>query len=197
MGGCADASHARQLGSVARPNRPRRVPSPCATSTEWHGRCLSSRADRWARVLNDCAERALRASSVCARSSLTAIWAAVSSTSAWASVSRRARTSLPRLSCTARWTCGSGWRRRKRRWGARRKDRQADKIAGERVITQNSPRNYSGSCSQREPKRPKGGDARTLTSVVWSSGLWPCFGREPDPTSPNKAQRGAVRRRLK
>ena len=57
MGGCADASHARQFGSVARPNRPRRVPSSYATSTERHGRCLSSRADRRARVLNDCAER--------------------------------------------------------------------------------------------------------------------------------------------
>src|SRR5262249_30192637 len=57
VGGCADASPPRQFGSVARPNRPPRVPSSDATSTERHGRCLSSRADRRARVLNDCAER--------------------------------------------------------------------------------------------------------------------------------------------
>src|SRR5262249_30834720 len=57
VGGCADASHARQLGRVAGPKRAPRVPSSYATSTERHGRCLSSRADRRARVLNDCAER--------------------------------------------------------------------------------------------------------------------------------------------
>jgi hypothetical protein len=34
--------------------------------------------------------------------------------------------------------------------------------------TQTSPRNYPGSCSQREPKRPKGGDVRSadLRGVV-------------------------------
>jgi hypothetical protein len=39
-----------------------------------------------------------------------------------------------------------------------------------------------------------------LDALLWfrrASGIWPCFGRERDPMSPNKGQRRALRRRLK
>ena len=51
----------------------------------------------------------------CAPSSPTATSASASSTGAPASASRRRSTSPPRRRCTARWTCGSGWSRRRRR----------------------------------------------------------------------------------
>ena len=51
--------------------------------------------------------------SACARSWPTATSASASSTGAPASASRRRSTSPPRRRCTARWTCGSGWSRRR------------------------------------------------------------------------------------
>jgi class 3 adenylate cyclase/tetratricopeptide (TPR) repeat protein len=51
----------------------------------------------------------------CAPSSPTATSASASSTGALASASRLASTSPPRRRCIARWTCGSGWSRRRRR----------------------------------------------------------------------------------
>ena len=53
----------------------------------------------------------------CAPSSRTATSASADSTSARASARRRRSTSPPRRRCTARWTCGSGWSRRRRSCG--------------------------------------------------------------------------------
>ncbi|HXJ84886.1 MAG TPA: tetratricopeptide repeat protein, partial [Candidatus Methylomirabilis sp.] len=39
-------------------------------------------------------------------------------TGAWPSAIRPRSTSPPRRRCTARWTCGSGWSRQRRRWGS-------------------------------------------------------------------------------
>jgi class 3 adenylate cyclase len=57
----------------------------------------------------------------CARSSPTATSASASSTGAQARQSRRQNTSPPPTRCTARWTCASGWNRRRRRWERDRK----------------------------------------------------------------------------
>jgi class 3 adenylate cyclase/tetratricopeptide (TPR) repeat protein len=54
------------------------------------------------------------ARSACARSSPTATSASASSSSAWARLKRRWNTSRSPRRCTRRWTCGSGWSRRRR-----------------------------------------------------------------------------------
>jgi hypothetical protein len=53
----------------------------------------------------------------CGPSSPTATSASASSTGARATASRPTSTSPPPRRCTARWTCGSGWSRRRRRCG--------------------------------------------------------------------------------
>jgi hypothetical protein len=53
-------------------------------------------------------------SSACAPSSPTATSGSASYTGAWVTASRPRSTSLPPRRCTARWTCGSGWSRRRR-----------------------------------------------------------------------------------
>src|SRR5580765_5679355 len=63
----------------------------------------------------------------CVPSSLTATAASPSSTGARAMRWRHRRTSAPRRSCTARWTCGSGWRRRRRRSRSWHESRRADR----------------------------------------------------------------------
>src|SRR5213593_414889 len=58
----------------------------------------------------------------CAPLSPTATSASASSTGARASASRRTSISPRRRRCTARWTCGSGWSRRKRNERSHRVD---------------------------------------------------------------------------
>ncbi len=73
-----------------------------------------------------------QASSACAPSSPTATSASPSSTGVQANGRRRRNTSPPRRRCTARWTCGSGWSRRKRRWLHTRRQR-VRRMARERL----------------------------------------------------------------
>src|SRR5262245_59879344 len=73
------------------------------------------------------------------------------------------------ISNTGSFHALSFWRR-----SAERRCSAVERAVGRFTVTQTSPRNYPGSCSQREPKSPKGDDVRSanLLGVVWG-GLAP------------------------
>ena len=115
---CSAGSTRRGAWATARSN------SPSVTPGSRPMRCTCSATSRpiptgsMPRAARPTTARRWRSPSraACARSSPTATSASASSTAHGQARAGRASTSPPRRRCTARWTCGSGWSRRRRRW---------------------------------------------------------------------------------